>query len=124
MLDNPTLLYHQTERSAMPTRTLLTEAIVDTRDIEKVIIELLALERGCTPAELERELLAGGADMPVDSLLAVEVLVRVEEIVGARLEASPANGVALRSVRAFARAMADAAAKVTRSASAAGGAPA
>lgn len=106
----------------MPTQILVTEALVDTRDIEKVIIELLAQERGCTPAELERELVAGGADMPVDSLLAVEVLVRVEEIVGARLEASPANGEAMRSVRAFAQAMADAVAQATQQGSVAGGA--
>ncbi|TQM57853.1 acyl carrier protein [Humibacillus xanthopallidus] len=97
---------------------------MDVEDIENIIIELLAQERGCPPADLRQELLAGGADMPVDSLLAVEVLVRVEEIMGVRLEASPANGEAMRSVRAFAQAIADAAAPAAPQSPAAGGAPA
>lgn len=95
---------------------------MDVGAIEAVIVELLAEERGRLPEELHRELLAGGADMPVDSLLAVEVLVRVEEIVGVRLEASPTNGRAMRSVRAFAQAMADAASQAARRTPAAGGA--
>lgn len=97
---------------------------MDALEIERLIIELLAEERGCSVAEMERQLLASGADMPVDSLLAVEVLVRVEQRVGARFPASPSSGKALRSVRAFAQAMAEAAALGSPGRPAVGGQPA
>lgn len=94
---------------------------MDVEDIERVIIDALARERGCTAEEMKRELIGGGMDMPVDSLLAVEVLVRVEEAVGVRLPASPASGQALRSVAAFAQAMADAVERAGHGRPAAGG---
>lgn len=97
---------------------------MDVQAIEKVIIEMLSEERSCLPAEMERELLSLGTDMPVDSLLAVEVLVRVEQQVGARFPANPASGRALRSVRAFAQAMAEAAEQAAVDRPAAGGRPA
>ena len=49
------------------------------RDIEDLTIELLAEEAKCSPDEMRRCLEEGGGDLPIDSILLVEVVVRVEE---------------------------------------------
>lgn len=58
------------------------------------------LERDAT--ELRRELEDRGTEMPIDSLHAVEVIVRLEEQYGVELDDREA-GAAMRSVTALAR---------------------
>lgn len=73
------------------------------RSIEDVIIELLAQDGGVNPADLRQQLQEQGPGLPIDSLLAVEVLVRVERRFGVQLDASnPATAEAMQSVAAFA----------------------
>jgi acyl carrier protein len=74
-------------------------------EIEGIILNFLAEDAGLTVAELRAELLLGGAEMPVDSLLAVEVLVRVQHAVGVVLPPTEETALALRSVRSFAEAV-------------------
>ena len=72
------------------------------RAIEDVIIELLAVDGGVNPADLRRQLEERGPGLPIDSLLAVEVLVRVEQRFGVQLDANPITAEAMQSVAAFA----------------------
>lgn len=72
------------------------------QDVEDIVIELLALERGIEAADLREELEAAGADMPVDSVLMVEVLVNVEKRYGVRVPADAEAARSLRSVKEFA----------------------
>lgn len=90
------------------------------REIEDVILELLAEEAGRPVAELREELLERGEMMPVDSLLAAEVVARVQERVGVELPATAETARALRSVRTFATAVFDlvTATQISRGASA------
>lgn len=76
-------------------------------DIEWLIIELLAEENEQDAAELLRELAAAGANLPVDSLLAAEVLARVQEKCQVELPTSAETAKALRSVKTFAQAVWD-----------------
>lgn len=78
---------------------------MDVHSIEDVILELLAEGAGCPVAELREELLLGGSTMPVDSLLAAEVIGRLQDRVGVRLVPSAATARALQSVRTFAEAV-------------------
>lgn len=78
---------------------------MNQREVEDLIIELLALEAGCDLGEFRTELEAGGQDLPVDSLLAAEVMARVEERCGVSLPATPETSKHLKSVTAFARAI-------------------
>jgi acyl carrier protein len=76
------------------------------RDIEDVIVELLAEDEGTNPADLRARLEElGGARLPVDSLLAVEVLARVEDRFGVKLPTTQATADALKSVAEFAAAV-------------------
>lgn len=75
------------------------------RVIEDVIIELLAQDGGVNPADLRQQLQEQGPGLPIDSLLAVEVLVRVEERFDVQLDANPATAEAMQSVAAFASAV-------------------
>lgn len=77
------------------------------REIEALILELLAEDAGRPVAELREELAARGEMLPVDSLLAAEVLARVQERVGVQLPATAETARALRSVRTFAVAVHD-----------------
>ena len=77
-------------------------AIPTQRAIEDVIIELLAEDGGVNPADLRRQLEEQGPGLPIDSLLAVEVLVRVEQRFGVQLDANPATAEAMQSVATFA----------------------
>lgn len=76
-------------------------------EIEELILELLAEDAGRPVAVLRDELLERGDMMPVDSLLAAEVLVRVQERVGVELPATAETALALRSVQTFAVAVHD-----------------
>ncbi|WP_292605728.1 hypothetical protein [Nocardioides sp. REDSEA-S30_B4] len=76
-------------------------------DIEWLIIELLAEDNARDAADLLQELTAAGANMPVDSLLAAEVLARVQEQCEVELPTSAETARALRSVKTFAQAVWD-----------------
>lgn len=76
-------------------------------DIEWLIIELIAQDNGQAAADLLEELSTAGEHLPVDSLLAAEVLARVEEQCGVDLPTTAETATALRSVRSFAQAVWD-----------------
>lgn len=77
------------------------------KEIEDLILELLAEDAGRPVLELREELLERGEMMPVDSLLAAEVVARIQERVGVELPATAETARALRSVRTFAIAVYD-----------------
>jgi acyl carrier protein len=87
------------------------------RDIEDVILELLAEDLGQDRDELRRALEEQGAEMPVDSLLAVEALVRLEVLYGIEMPTSAETGLAMKSVGTYAQAVWD---EVQRAAAAGG----
>jgi len=72
------------------------------RDIEDLTIELLAEEAKCSPGEMRQRLEEAGDDLPIDSILLVEVVVRVEDRYGVHLPTSLDTARNLRSVRDFA----------------------
>lgn len=76
-------------------------------DIEWLIIELLAEDNGHDADDLLQALIAAGANLPVDSLLAAEVLARVQEKCKVELPTSAETAKALRSVKTFAQAVWD-----------------
>jgi acyl carrier protein len=76
-------------------------------DIEWLIIDLLAKENGQAASDLREELTSNGEHLPIDSLLAAEVLARVEAYCGVELPATAETAKALRSVKAFAQAVWD-----------------
>jgi acyl carrier protein len=75
---------------------------MDQRAIEDLIFELLAEESGMDPIALRRELEEAGQEMPIDSLLAVEVVAAVEERCGVQLPVTAETARNLRSVQNFA----------------------
>jgi acyl carrier protein len=89
------------------------------RDIEDVILELLAEDLGQDRDELRRALEEQGAEMPVDSLLAVEALVRLEALYGIEMPTNAETGLAMKSVGTYAEAVWN---EVQRAAAAGGGA--
>ncbi len=72
------------------------------RDIEDLTIELLAEEAKSSPAEIRQCLEEAGGDLPIDSILLVEVAARVEERCGVRLPTTLETARNLQSVRDFA----------------------
>ena len=72
------------------------------RDIEDLTIELLAEEAKCSPGEMRQRLEEAGSDLPIDSILLVEVVVRVEDRYGVHLPTTLDTARNLRSVRDFA----------------------
>jgi acyl carrier protein len=73
------------------------------RDVEDLTIGLLAEEAKCSQGEMRQRLEeADGDDLPIDSILLVEVVVRVEEHCGVHLPTSLETARNLRSVRDFA----------------------
>jgi len=72
------------------------------RDIEDLTIELLAEEAKCSPGEMRQWLEESGDELPIDSILLVEVVVRVEERCGVQLPTTAETVRILRSVRDFA----------------------
>jgi acyl carrier protein len=75
---------------------------VTLQEIEDLIIELLAADNATTPEALRRELQELGEELPVDSVLAAEVVARVQERCGVVIPATAENSRHLRSVRRFA----------------------
>ncbi|MFD7965910.1 acyl carrier protein [Streptomyces zaomyceticus] len=77
-------------------------------DIVSVIIEFLAELQGKTAADVRADLKDGGNELPVDSLLIVEILTRIEEHYSIAIPADRQSAQATRSVQAFARAVQEA----------------
>ena len=75
---------------------------MEPRDIEDLTIGFLAEEAKCSPAEMRQCLEQGGGALPIDSILLVEVVVRVEEHCGVHLPTTLETAQNLRSVRDFA----------------------
>jgi acyl carrier protein len=71
-------------------------------DIEDLTIELLAREAKCSPGEMRQRLEEAGDGLPIDSILLVEVVVRVEDRYGVHLPTTLETARSLRSVRDFA----------------------
>lgn len=80
---------------------------MDRRQVEDLILGLLAEDAGRNPADLREELEDVGEWLPIDSLLAAEVLARVEEYYGVTLPATAETAEGLRSVATFAQAILD-----------------
>ncbi|GAS98586.1 acyl carrier protein [Mycolicibacterium canariasense] len=74
-------------------------------DIVDLILELLAERADLTVTELRAQLIALGEEMPLDSLLAVEILVLVQNAVGVVLPATEETAQSLLSVHGFAQAV-------------------
>lgn len=72
------------------------------RDIENLTVELLAEEAKCSPGEMRQRLEEAGVNLPIDSILLVEVVVRVEDRYGVHLPTTLDTARNLRSVRDFA----------------------
>jgi NTP pyrophosphatase (non-canonical NTP hydrolase) len=81
---------------------------LDLDDIVSVVIEFLAELQEKPAPEVRAELEDGGAELPVDSLLIVEILTRVEERYSIAIPADRQSAEATRSVQAFARAVREA----------------
>jgi acyl carrier protein len=71
-------------------------------EIESVILELLAEDAGCSATEFRDRLRSGGRALPIDSLLAAEIVAHLQDGVGVELPATAETARALRSVRSFA----------------------
>lgn len=72
-------------------------------DIADIVVGFLAAEEGVASRQLKDELEAGGPELPVNSLLVVEVLAKVEGACGVRLPVTDAVARSTRSVMTFAR---------------------
>ncbi|HEY0888664.1 MAG TPA: acyl carrier protein [Nocardioides sp.] len=79
--------------------------MISKEEIEQLIVELLADDRGMDTHDLWEELNDLGVTMPVDSLLAVEIVVRLEQQLGIDLPTTADTTKALRSVKTFAEAV-------------------
>jgi acyl carrier protein len=75
---------------------------MEPEDIEDLTIELLAAEAKCSPGEMRQCLEEGGDALPIDSILLVEVVARVEKRCGVHLPTTLETAQNLRSVRDFA----------------------
>ncbi|SMF86226.1 MULTISPECIES: phosphopantetheine-binding protein [unclassified Streptomyces] len=87
---------------------MLSTVTPDIDDIVSVVIEFLAELQEKTAAEVRADLEDGGAELPVDSLLIVEILTRIEERYSIAIPADRQSAQATRSVQAFARAVQEA----------------
>jgi acyl carrier protein len=67
-----------------------------------IVVELLAEERGRDAAELRAELVEAGPELPIDSLLIVEILTRIQDRCGVRIPADADAARSMRSLYAFA----------------------
>ncbi|MFF2952643.1 acyl carrier protein [Kitasatospora sp. NPDC057965] len=72
-------------------------------DIVAIVVEFLAELQDCDPAALRAELEEAGQELPVDSLLVVEILTRIERTFGVRVPADAEAARSTRSVYSFAR---------------------
>jgi acyl carrier protein len=80
---------------------------VNQRDIEDLIIELLAEAEGSDPAEMRQRIEEAGDNLPFDSVLVAEVVFRVEERCGVQMPTSEQVARCLGSVRDFAAVICD-----------------
>lgn len=74
-------------------------------DVIDLIVDLLAEDARRDPGQLHAELTELGDELPIDSLLAVDVLTRVQDATATFLPATEETARAMRSVRGFARAV-------------------
>lgn len=72
-------------------------------EIAEIVIVLLAEVRGVPPGVLRAELEAAGSQLPVDSVLIAEILTRVEDVCGVRVDVDAEAARSTRSVVTFAR---------------------
>lgn len=77
-------------------------------DIISVVLDFLAEHEGVSSDNLRSELEQGGRELPVDSLLVVEILTRIEERYQVAIPADRQAAGATGSVEAFAAAVLDA----------------
>jgi len=91
-----------------PAGGALTTTIPTSEEITLLIIELLAELQERDPSEIQAELVDGGPELPIDSLLIVEILTRVEGHFGISIPADATAARSTRSVRAFTRTVLDA----------------
>ena len=80
---------------------------MNRREIEDLIINLYAEIEDEDPTKLRVELEKAGGELPIDSLLAVEILVHIQEECGVELPTSVESAKNLKSVTSFAQAMLD-----------------
>lgn len=81
----------------MPSETLTVDEIAD------LVIGLLAEKAGIPAGQMRAQLEAEGPELPVDSVLIVEVLSKVQEACGARIPVNAETARSTGSVMAFAR---------------------
>ena len=79
-----------------------TTDILTVDDIIDIVIGFLAAESDMPADQLRADLEAAGEGLPVNSLLVVEVLTKVEAACGVRLPVTKAVAMSTRSVLAFA----------------------
>ncbi len=79
-----------------------------TDEITSVVLDFLAEHEGVSPDDLRSELEQGGRELPVDSLLVVEILTLIEERYQVAIPADREAAQATGSVQAFAAAVLDA----------------
>jgi acyl carrier protein len=73
------------------------------REIEVVVLDLLAIQLNEDRSALERRLLDGGGDMPIDSLDLFDVLVDFRQQTGITIPKRKLGHKTMRSVRRFAQ---------------------
>ncbi|MEU1542035.1 acyl carrier protein [Actinacidiphila glaucinigra] len=76
-------------------------------EIVDIVIEFLAEYQNRSVEEVHEELAAKGQELPVDSVLIMEILARVESHFGVSVPADAEAGRSLRSVWAFAETVYD-----------------
>lgn len=79
-----------------------TTGTLTVNDIIDIVIGLLAAESHVSPSQLRAELEAAGQELPVNSLLMVEVLTKIEAACDVRLPVTKAVAISTRSVLRFA----------------------
>lgn len=79
--------------------------MVTVDEVEAAIIEFLSEDKdvGLSPEELREHLEGAGPELPIDSVLAAEMLPALEERFGVRLPANFSTAYNLRSVQRLAR---------------------
>lgn len=77
------------------------------QEIVDIVIDFLAEYQGRSTEEVHEELACRGQDLPVDSVLIMEILARVEERFAVSVPADAEAGRSLRSVWAFAETVYD-----------------
>lgn len=76
--------------------------LVTRRMVEDEVIAMIATDNGYDPDEFARDIRSRGDLLPIDSLLLVDVLVRVERRFGVHLPADDVSQAVLGSIAKFA----------------------